>query len=602
MTPRNRLLLVGLALACLFSNNVSSTVASGPKCDDATNKDDWKCLTCKDYGDDYYSIQRKPAEWWDLSKVDDSLAEFQKWYDDNYDRLDQSHRYYTMAIALFYNLDDVDFVCATADSQGCTSEVHCSDSLTVAGTIVLGSLASLNHFFTWFQQELGNATLWVPDWPQTWGQKANTFAKSVDDRSIGDEFGKRLVENAMGSMLGLVWNSKLEEFYYKLEGAEEYMQVSDFMNGKITDSVDESMDRDPDFTKHDIEQALSEIFILEQEGLNRLADSMFNPSKDSIKDRKAFEEAIRGASWLLGIGLRWGDLRDKKAMSYHFNQLIPEFWQKTPNMAPVIIKSDDPNDNSNPFAQNVAGTEGYHRPLLTDEQAAAARLHADGHTFWLAASKRCGSWGYNRIDGLQCTEREENTWFIQPPGIEELGPGNEWNAYKDDRTANEWDVYKDDMIMSAWAGYKRNGNKNGCKWDPIISVTALDLPSWKPKKSEKVGTDNVALLSRLTDDLQKDPEGRRSNSPGATFLFGDGAPVQGVRRNTIQVLVAFYDRVRPFWEHRTQVDHSSPFCPLALEAQTNPGLRIVLIETQWRGPKQDYPSFFQTIMTVQQCS
>ena len=103
MTPCNRLLLAGLALVCLFSNNVCCfgecltgacvegslpPVRSGPTCGDATDKDNWKCITCKDYGRDYFSPGRSAAERWELSKTAESLAEFQKWYDDNYDQFD----------------------------------------------------------------------------------------------------------------------------------------------------------------------------------------------------------------------------------------------------------------------------------------------------------------------------------------------------------------------------------------------------------------------------------------------------------------------------------------------------------------------------------
>lgn len=340
----------------------------------------------------------------------------------------------------------------------------------------------------------------------------------MDDTTIGDEFGKWLVETVMGSMLGFVWKAFDVKTGHKLADGEDYFQqLSDFVTGKITDSMDKSMDKDPDFTKDDIEEALSEILTLEQEGLNRFTLSIFNASKDSIEDRKAFEFAIGGGAWLKTRSLTNLDL-EKKAVSYLFNQLIPEFWQKRPNMAPVIIKSDDPDDNSNPFAQNVFGSPGYQRPFLNDEQAAAARLHTDGHTFWLAATKRCDSWSNNRDFGWVCNEPEDNQWFIQPPGIEELGPDSAWG------------VYKDDMIMSAWAGYKRNGNKNGCKWDLIIIVAALGLRSWKRRVIEKVEADYVTLLSQLTDDPQKDPEGRRSDTDGATFMYGDGPRTPGVNK------------------------------------------------------------------------
>lgn len=148
------------------------TITSGPKCDDATNKDDWKCLTCKDHGQDYLSPDRPPAESWDLSKTADSLAEFQKWYDDNYNHFDQSRGYYTRAIAVFYNLGGGDFACGTADSQGCTAQPPCDDdrgSLTLAGAAVLGSLVGMNNFFTQWHQELHNAALNI----SFWGQKAS---------------------------------------------------------------------------------------------------------------------------------------------------------------------------------------------------------------------------------------------------------------------------------------------------------------------------------------------------------------------------------------------------------------------------------------------
>ncbi|KAB5583467.1 hypothetical protein GE09DRAFT_1278677 [Coniochaeta sp. 2T2.1] len=97
------------------------------------------------------------------------------------------------------------------------------------------------------------------------------------------------------------------------------------------------------------------------------------------------------------------------------------------------------------------------------------------------------------------------------------------------------------------------------------------------------------LLDQAQQPLQHSRDSSHINELAAAELDDMIAAVHLVRRDTVAALIAFYDRVRPLWTHRTQTDLPSPFCPLALEAQTDPALVIVPIETEWHSPHKQPP-------------
>ncbi|KAB5585656.1 hypothetical protein GE09DRAFT_1234173 [Coniochaeta sp. 2T2.1] len=92
------------------------------------------------------------------------------------------------------------------------------------------------------------------------------------------------------------------------------------------------------------------------------------------------------------------------------------------------------------------------------------------------------------------------------------------------------------------------------------------------------------LLDQVQQPLQHSGDSSHINELAAAQLDDMIAAVHLVRRETVAALVAFYDRVRLLWTHRTRADLPSPFCPLALEAQTGSALLIVPVETEWHPP------------------
>jgi hypothetical protein len=145
--------------ACSIAD--SSSVVSGPVCQKGTtSKDDWKCITCADSGKTILSQDWTAADQWYQSKAADSLVEFQKWYNDNYDKFHDTKQWFLMAVALFYGYTDGDFTCGLEASNGCQAPPECnsgSGDFTVAGAVVMRSLVSMTLFMTDWQQQLENA-------------------------------------------------------------------------------------------------------------------------------------------------------------------------------------------------------------------------------------------------------------------------------------------------------------------------------------------------------------------------------------------------------------------------------------------------------------